>query len=152
MDVVQHAKIIWGKKLKWSCLPREVVSKCWTELAYPFIIYNVQSVKNQVIFFSFEKQCNAVSMTFFSLIRKIKPILHFNFLTDAACQKSVHSLIASWLDYEHLLLYNIQCTLLIASTLNNKLKTKILSPSYLIYISFLLWVECTINMCIQGAP
>lgn len=103
-------------------------------------------------FFSFTKQCNAVSMTFFSLIRKIKPILHFNFLTDAACQKSVHSLIASWLDYEHLLLYNIQCTLLIASTLNNKLKTKILSPSYLIYISFLLWVECTINMCIQGAP
>lgn len=152
MDVVQHAKIIWGKKLKWSCLPREVVSKSWAELAYPFIIYNVQSVNNQVIFFSFEKQCNAVSMTFFSLIRKIKPILHFNFLTDAACQKSVHSLIASWLDYEHLLLYNIQCTLLIASTLNNKLKTKILSPSYLIYISFLLWVECTINMCIQGAP
>lgn len=132
----------------------EKLSKCWTELAYPFIIYNVQSVNNEVIFFSFEKQCNAVSMTFFSLIRKIKPILHFNFFTDAACQKIVHSLIASWLDYEHLLLYNIQCTLLIASTLNNKLKTKIhhRSPSYLIYISFLLWVECTINMCIQGAP
>lgn len=90
-------------------------------------------------FLSFEKQCNAVSVTFFSKIRKIKPILHFTFLR----KRHAKNWTMEAYFYRTYIIYSIYV---------NKLQPKIFSPSYLIYIGFLLCVECTTNMCKQGAP